>query len=102
MTINMFLVLLFAFSTISGLFTECVKKLMSDKANFSYNLIALVIALIVGVAGTAIYYQLSGIVFDVNNIIYMVLLGLFSGLCSMLGYDKIKQSIIQITNKQDK
>lgn len=102
MTINMFLVLLFAFSTISGLFTEGIKKLLSDKANLSYNLIALCIALVVGGAGTAIYYQLNGIAFDTNNIIYMVLLGLFSGLCSMIGYDKIKQSILQITNKQEK
>lgn len=100
MNITTFLMLLFTFSVISSLFTECVKKVVNDKANLSYNLIALCIALVVGCSGTAIYYQLNNIVFDVNNIIYMVLLGLASGLCSMLGYDKIKQSIIQITNKQ--
>jgi hypothetical protein len=64
-------------------------------------LIALCVALIVGSVGTGIYYQLSNIPFNTNNIIYMVLLGLASGLCSMLGYDKVKQSILQITNKQD-
>ena len=102
MNISTFLMLLFAFSVISGLFTESVKKLMNDKANLSYNLVALCIALIVGSVGTAVYYQLSDIPFNVDNIIYMILLGLASGLCSMLGYDKVKQSIIQITNKQDK
>lgn len=101
MDINMFLILLFSFSVISSLFTEAVKKLINDKANLSYNLIALVVALIVGVVGTGIYYQLNNIAFDINNIIYMVLLGLSSGLCSMLGYDKVKQSISQILNKQD-
>lgn len=102
MDITTFLILLFSFSTISGLITEAVKKIESDKKNLSYNLIALCVSLVVGCAGTAIYYQLNGMVFDINNIIYMMLLGLASGLCSMLGYDKIKQSVIQIVNKQDK
>lgn len=101
MDIGTFLMLLFAFSVISSLFTEGVKKLVSDKANFSYNLIALCIALAVGIIGTGIYYQLNNLGFDTNNIIYMILLGLSSGLCSMLGYDKVKQTIIQITNKQN-
>ena len=102
MNITTFLMLLSAFSIISGLFTESIKKIVNDKANLSYNLVALCVALVVGVVGTGVYYQLNGIPFDVNNIIYMVLLGLASGLCSMLGYDKIKQAIFQITNKQDK
>ena len=95
-----FLMLLFTFSVISGLFTESVKKLMNDKTNFSYNLVALCIALVVGIVGTWIYYQLNNIVLNTNNVIYMALLGLASGICSMLGYDKVKQTIIQITNKK--
>lgn len=96
-----FLMLLFAFSIISSLFTEGVKKLMNDKVNLSYNLIALCIALIVGSIGTAIYYQLNNIGLNTNNIIYMILLGLSSGLSSMVGYDKVRQTIIQIVNKQN-
>lgn len=99
MNTTTFLILLFAFSTISGLITEAIKKVGNDKKNLSYNIIAICISLIVGCVGTGIYYQLNNILFDLNNIIYMVLLGLASGLCSMLGYDKIKQSILQITNK---
>ena len=95
-----FLMLLFTFSVISGLFTESVKKLMNDKTNFSYNLVALCISLVVGIVGTWIYYQLNNIVLNTNNVIYMALLGLASGICSMLGYDKVKQTIIQITNKK--
>lgn len=100
MDIGTFLMLLFAFSVISGLFTEGVKKMINDKANLSYNLIAMTISLIVGIVGTWIYYQLNNIGFNTNNIIYMVLLGLASALCSMVGYDKVKQTILQITNKQ--
>ena len=102
MNVTTFLILLFAFSTISSLITEAFKKVKNDKMNLSYNLIALCIALIVGVVGTGIYYQLNGILFDTNNIIYMILLGLSSGLCAMLGYDKVRQTILQITNKQEK
>lgn len=100
MSMETFLMLLFTFSVISGLFTECVKKIMNDKANMSYNLIALFVALVVGSVGTAIYYQLNGICFNTNNIIYIALLGLSSGLCSMLGYDKVKQTILQIASKK--
>lgn len=98
MDISMFLILLFAFSTIAALFTEGIKKLINDKANLSYNLVALFSSLIIGSAGTAIYYQLNNMPFDTNNIIYMILLGFASGLCSMNGYDKVKQTILQITN----
>ena len=99
MTTTTFLMLLSAFSVLSGLVTEGVKKLISDKANMSYNIIALIVSLIVGGVGCAIYYQLNAIPFDVNNVIYMILMGLASGLCSMVSYDKLKQCIEQISSK---
>lgn len=98
MTTTMFLVLLSAFSVLSGLVTEGMKKLCSDKANLPYNIIALIAAMVVGGGGTAVYYQLNEIVFSVNNLIYMGLMGLASGLVSMVGFDKVKQAILQITN----
>ena len=67
----------------------------------SYNIIALVVALVIGGVGSAVYYQLNAIPFNLNNIIYLVLMGLASGLCSMVGFDKIKQAIEQITSKKD-
>lgn len=97
MTAPMFLMLLAAFSSISGLITEGIKKLLSDKKNLSYNLLALIVALIVGGVGCVIYYQLTGIPYTINNIIYIVLMGLASGLSSMVGYDKIKQLIQQFS-----
>ena len=101
MTTTTFLMLLSAFSVLSGLVTEVIKKLISDKANMSYNVIALVVALVIGGAGSAVYYQLNAIPFDVNNVIYMILMGLASGLCSMVGFDKIKQAVEQIVGKKD-
>ena len=101
MTTTTFLMLLSSFSVLSGLVTEGIKKLISDKTNMSYNIIALVVALVIGGAGSAIYYQLNAIPFNLDNIIYLVLMGLASGLCSMVGFDKIKQAVEQITSKKD-
>ena len=101
MTTTTFLMLLSSFSVLSGLVTEGIKKLISDKANMSYNIIALVVALIIGGAGSAVYYQLNAIPFNLDNIIYLVLMGLASGLCSMVGFDKIKQAVEQIVGKKD-
>ena len=100
MTAPMFLMLLAAFSSISGLITEGIKKLISDKKNLSYNLLALIVALIVGGVGCVIYYQLTGIPYTTNNIIYIVLMGFASGLSSMVGYDKIKQMIQQFAKNE--
>ena len=99
MTTTTFLMLLSAFSVLSGLVTEGIKKLISDKANMSYNIIALVVALVIGGVGSAVYYQLNAIPFNLNNVIYMVLMGLASGLCSMVGFDKIKQAVEQLSGK---
>ena len=79
--------------------TEGIKKIVNDKANISYNITALIVALIIGGIGCGLYYQLNEIAFTVNNIIYMILMGFASGLVSMLGFDKVKQAIIQITGK---
>ena len=100
MTTTTFLMLLSAFSVLSGLVTEGIKKLISDKENISYNIIALIVSLIIGGVGCAIYYQLNAIPFDVNNVIYMILMGLASGLCSMVSYDKLKQCIEQISGNK--
>lgn len=101
MTVSIFLMLLSAFSVLNGLCTEGVKKIIQDKANFSYNLIALIVALIIGGIGCIIYYQLSSIPFTTNNIICVVLMGFASALVSMVGYDKIKQCILQFTGKTE-
>lgn len=99
MNTTMFLILLSAFSVISGLVTEGIKNLAADRVNLSYNIVALITAMIVGGGGTAIYYQLNTISFTTNNIIYMVLMGFASGLVSMTSYDKVKQTIEQFVNK---
>lgn len=99
MNTTMFLILLSAFSVITSLVTETIKKVATDRAHLSYNIVALLTALIVGGCGTAIYYQLNGIPFTTNNSIYIFLMGLSSGITSMVGFDKVSQAFSQITNQ---
>lgn len=100
MTVTMFLSLLLGFSMATTLIVEALKKLVGKKIEFSYNIVAFTTALIVGCGGTAIYYQLSGIAFDANNIIYLCLMGFSSAITSMVGFDKIKQTIEQLVSKK--
>lgn len=99
MDVSMFLTLLLAFTGVSGLITEVVKQFFKDKEGSSYNLIAIIVGLIVGIAGTYIFYHLSGIAFDNNTLLIAVLMGISAALSSMVGYDKIKQLILQLNNK---
>ena len=59
MTVPMFITLLTAFSAISSLCTEAFKK-MFDSAGIKYasNILVFIIACVVGIGGTAIYYVL--------------------------------------------
>ena len=98
MDVYIFLTLLLLFSIITGLITEGIKNIARDKKNLSYNIVALTIALIVGAVGCGVYYQLNDILFTVNNVIYMILMGFASGLVSMVGFDKVKQTIEQIVD----
>lgn len=97
MTTVTFLILLSAYSVLNGLVVEAYKNL--TKNELSYNIVALGFALIIGFLGTIIYYQLNSIAFTTNNMIYAALLGLASGLTSMVGYDKVKQAIEQFTEE---
>lgn len=89
MTVEIFLALLLAFSVLASLVTEAIKKLFSANGNIT----SFIVAIIVGLVGTLIYYQLESIDFTFNNVIYAILMGLASSLVSQLGYDKIKEAI---------
>lgn len=100
MTISMFLILLSVFSLIVGLIVQALKKLLDECGrHYSSNVVACVVAAIVGICGTAIYYSLAEIAFTATNIICMILMGLATAVGSMVGYDKVIQTIKQIALK---
>lgn len=95
MNVTMFLILLAAFAVLSSLITEGIKNLVKDKENLPTNIVAIVVGLLVGGIGTGFYYVLNDIVFTDVNVIYLILMGLASGLTAMVGYDKTKQCLLQ-------
>lgn len=97
MNIAIFVALLVVFSAVTSLLTETCKKLLDDTTiTYSSNVLVVIIACIVGIFGTGIYYVLSGITFNLVNIICMPLMGLATSVGSMVGYDKVIQTIKQI------
>ena len=95
MTIFAFTFLLIAFSSITSLVVEAIKKIMDEKENLKYNLLVLIVAIVVGVVGTIVYFILSGIPITMENILFAVAMGFFSAIGAMVGYDRVKQAIEQ-------
>ena len=99
MTITLFITILTIGSAISSLLTEAIKKAYINAGKeCSPNVIALVDALLIGGGVTAGVYMLMGIEWTVNNIICLVGMIVVTWICSMVGYDKVIQSINQIIN----
>ena len=96
MSIPMFLAIFGICAIATGLITEAIKKLISDKTP---NLVALITALITGTGGTAVYYVFNQIPFDLTNILAMILMGLAVAIGAMVGYDKVVQGIKQFISK---
>ena len=100
MNVTLFVTLFTIFSTVTGVCTEGCKKLLDDmKVSYASNILAFIIACVIGVGGTGIYYILSSIEFNVINIVYMLLMGIVTALGAMVGYDKVIQTIEQVKSK---
>lgn len=92
-------------STVTGLVTEAVKKILTEhKVTYHANTLAGLIATILSAAMGVGYIMLSGVGFTSQTIIYLVVLVFISWLCSMVGYDKVIQAIKQfkMDGKDDK
>ncbi len=98
MNIVSFLFLLSAFSAVTALVVEAIKKFLTDVENRNYNIIALVVAMVVGVVGTFLYYLFTSTPLTMINIIFAILMGLASALVAMMGYDRVMQTIEQFKN----
>lgn len=97
MTVTMFITLLTVFSAVTSLITEGVKKILDEKKKtYASNALVCIIACIVGIGGTAVYYILNSVEFDIANTTCMILMGLASSLGAMTGYDKLTQLIRQL------
>ena len=94
--LQVFLLGLLVVSTLTGLATEAIKRLLDehDKIYYSNTLagfVALVISLAVGIG----YVLLGNMEFTTSIIVYLIALVFMSWLCAMVGYDKVIQAIGQ-------
>lgn len=97
MTFEMFLITLGILSTVTGLLTEGFKTMLGDLGvKYASNILAAIIAVIVGASGTAIFYIWNDIAWTSTNIIIMFLMMIANWLGAMLGYDKVIQTIKQM------
>lgn len=97
MTLQIFILLLTAFSSITALLTQAVKMfLTSIKVKTIKNVLVLIIAIIVGTVGMVFYYLYQSLPFDAINIFLIVFMVVANWLSAMLGYDKVVETITQL------
>lgn len=93
MTIELFMYLFTIGSAFSSLFTQTCKKTFTG---VSSNILALVSAVIVGVFGSVFSYLYLNIDFSAQNIMCIVMMTVCIWIGSMLGYDKVIQTLKQL------
>jgi putative Mn2+ efflux pump MntP len=87
---------LLVISTLTGLVTEAVKKIMIEhnvdyRANTITGLVSLVLSAAIGTG----YIFITNIGFTAQVVVYLIALIFMSWLCAMVGYDKVIQTISQ-------
>ena len=102
MTITIFLIILSICAAVTSLLTEGIKKFLDgQKITYASNVLVLIVALVVGCGATAVFYINYQVPFTALNSVYLALLGVANWLGAMLGYDKVKQTIMQFkVNKE--
>jgi|SRR5574344_1510097 small-conductance mechanosensitive channel len=91
-----FLLGLLVVSTLTGLVTEAVKKMIAGRnSEYKANTLAGIVSLVLSAAIGLGYVLLSNIGFTTQVIVYLVALVFMSWLCAMVGYDKVVQTISQ-------
>lgn len=98
MTITMFIGLVTIFAVVTSLCTEACKKILDEiGVKYASNILVCIIATVVGILGTCAYYILFSLEFDAANIVCILLMSFTTAVGSMVGYDKVIQTIKQIT-----
>jgi hypothetical protein len=95
-----FMILLFIASVMTGLLTEAMKKTFDGTSvKVSNNMLAVIMSAVASCIVSIVYIIQNSVAMDAKVIVEIVLLFIMSWICSMIGYDKVKQSISQFTVK---
>lgn len=100
MDMDILMVLLAASAAFTGLVTEAVKKMIGEK-EYSVNLLAAIVSVIVAGGVSAWYIIMHDISLDAKVWTQIVALVILSWLCAMNGFDKVKQTIMQLVGKKE-
>lgn len=89
------MLILTACAALTGLVTEAIKKMLGDR-KYSANLIAAIVSVVVAALICAGYIILTDTILTPKVWVYIVALVILSWLCAMVGFDKIKQTVLQL------
>lgn len=97
MTMDLFILLLLAISLVSGLVVEGIKKLLDElKVQYKSNLLAGIVSAVLSVCVGVGYIIMTETVINAKMILILIALVFLSWLGAMVGYDKVKQTLLQI------
>ena len=82
-------------AAMTSLITEALKKMLGDR-KYSSNVLAAIVAVITAGGICAGYMILTGTALSPQIWVYIVAIVVLTWLCSMLGFDKIMQTIKQL------
>ena len=84
-------------SVLTSLTVEAIKKILNDKhIDYSSNLLAMIVSVVLTVAISVGYILYLGVPITIQNIIVIIALVFLSFLSSTTSFDKVKQFLQQI------
>lgn len=99
---EIFLLGLLVISTLTGLATEAIKKVLTEhKVSYRANTLAGLVSIVLSIAVGVGYVITTNVDFTAQIVVCIVAQIFMSWLCAMIGYDKVVQAISQFkTNKK--
>ena len=96
MSLEFLFIALLAVSILTNLTVEGIKKLLEDKENYSLNVLAATVSVVLSVAISAVYLIWTETMLNARIAVELIALAYLSFLVSTNGYDKVVQAIRQI------
>ena len=94
---NMLLMVVFVLMIVTNIITEVIKKVTWDK--MPTNLLVVIISEVLTLASGAAYARMNSLTVVWYHIVGAVVVGIFVSYAAMFGFDKLRQTVEQVTNK---
>ena len=102
MNMGTLLIVFMVCEVLTPLVVEGIKRSLEELGRkYACNVLVLFASFVVSTLAMSFVYLKEGIPFTLLNIFYIIFMFGANWLGSMLGYDKIKQAILQITDKKN-